>query len=75
MGRDGSPQGRWTQLNSRSIFPRLGVTVRVNPEHYREQAAKSRDLAKGLSGDVREHLLDVAEQYDRLADEAEAKLK
>lgn len=41
---------------------------------YRQQAKRSRELAKrALVDDIRKHLLRVAEEYDKLADDAEAK--
>lgn len=50
--------------------------VRVKPEYYREQAKRSRELAKKASeADIKAHLLSVAEQYDKLAEEVEAKLR
>ena len=46
--------------------------MKVKPRYYREQAQRSRDLAKqALLSDIRRHLLRVAEEYDNLADEAE----
>ena len=50
------------------------ASVRVKPEYYRQQAERSRALSKrALVGEIRSHLLKVAEEYDRLADEAAAK--
>ena len=47
--------------------------MRVKPEYYRQQAERSRELAaKTRIADIRAHLLSVAEQYDKLAGEAEA---
>jgi len=41
--------------------------------YYREQAVRSRRLAKRIDDpEIRAHMLQVAEQYDKLADEAEA---
>jgi hypothetical protein len=38
-------------------------------EHFREHAAWTRDLAAGVvEEDVRRHLLEVADRYDRIAD-------
>ena len=46
----------------------------VRPEYYREQARRSRELAKrAVDLEITQHLRSVAEQYDRLAKEAEAK--
>jgi hypothetical protein len=46
--------------------------VRVKPEYYREQAKRSRELARKASdADIKAHLLSVAEQYDKLAQETE----
>jgi hypothetical protein len=42
----------------------------VNAERFREHAAWSRDLAGVLAdGDQRQHLLEVADRYDRIADQ------
>lgn len=39
--------------------------------YFREQAENSRDLAMRLADqDMRRHLLEMAERYDRLAQEA-----
>jgi len=47
--------------------------MQARPDYYREQARKSRALAARVNdGDIRAHLVSVAEQYDRLAQEAEA---
>jgi hypothetical protein len=36
-------------------------------EHYQDQAARLRDMAKDmLAGNVRDQLLDLADQYERL---------
>jgi hypothetical protein len=46
--------------------------MRVRPEHYRAQARRSRELAKhALNKEIAVHLLQVAEEYDKLAIEAE----
>ena len=43
-------------------------------EHYREEAERCRKIAEDiLDNDSRTNFLDVARQYDRLADEAAAK--
>lgn len=43
-------------------------------EHYREEAERCRNIAKGiLDSDTRANFLDVARQYGKLADEAAAK--
>lgn len=48
--------------------------MRVRPEYYREQAKRSRDLAARTRVDeIKTHLMSVAEQYDKLAQEALAK--
>ena len=42
-------------------------------EHYRERAEGSRKLAEHTSdADAKAHLLDMARQYEKLAEEAEA---
>ena len=47
--------------------------MRVNPVYYRQQAERSRDLAEKTSdAEIKAHLISVAEQYDKLAKEAEA---
>jgi hypothetical protein len=44
--------------------------------HYRRQAQVHRDMASGATSEwVAEQLLDVAAEYDRLADRLEASLK
>lgn len=44
------------------------------PQHYREEAARCRKMATGISDPgAKADLLDVARQYDNLATEAEAK--
>ena len=46
--------------------------MRVAPAYYREQAQLSRELANRTEDhEISLHLLSVAKQYDRLADEAE----
>lgn len=40
------------------------------PEHYREEAERCRRMAQDLDGDTKTNLLDVARQYEKLADEA-----
>ena len=48
-------------------FPRMPV------EYYRQQAARVRNLAQDATTDaIRAHLADVALQYEKLADGAEA---
>ena len=50
-----------------SVMPRT-------PEHYRAEAERCRRMAQDiLDSDTRANLLDVARQYDKLADEAAAK--
>jgi hypothetical protein len=49
--------------------------VKVKPGYYREQAQRSRNLAKqAVLSDIRRHLLKVAEEYDNLAEEAEKEM-
>jgi hypothetical protein len=44
------------------------------PEHYREEAERCRRMAQDISErDTKANLLEVARQYDKLADEAAAK--
>jgi len=44
--------------------------MRAKPEYYRKQAKLSRELAKNvLDQKLKRHLLSVAEEYDRLAEE------
>jgi len=48
--------------------------MRVKSSYYRKQAQLSRDLSKRvLAADVKRHLLNVAEEYDKLAEKAELK--
>jgi hypothetical protein len=49
-----------------SVMPRT-------PEHYREEADRCRKMAQDLNGETKTNLLDVARQYDKLADEAATK--
>jgi hypothetical protein len=45
--------------------------VHAKARYYREQAERSRRLAHQVLDDqVKRHLLEVAEEYDRLADQA-----
>ena len=47
----------------------------VQASYFREQADNSRDLASRLDDqEMRQHLLEIAEQYERLAGEAAATL-
>jgi hypothetical protein len=47
----------------------------VQATYFREQADNSRDLASRLDDrEMQQHLLEIAEQYDRLAREAAAPL-
>jgi hypothetical protein len=51
----------------------MGATLQARAEHYRECAQRSRKLAEDIfDADAKAHLLDVARQYDKLAQEAEA---
>jgi hypothetical protein len=43
------------------------------PEHYRQEAERCRKMAGELDRDTKANLLDVARQYDELADEAAKK--
>jgi hypothetical protein len=44
------------------------------PEHYRQEAERCRRIAQDiLDSDAKTNFLDVARQYDQLADEAAAK--
>ena len=46
--------------------------MRAKPEYYRGKAEKSRELSKRCDDPTtRANLLDVAEQYERLADKAD----
>ena len=55
-------------MNRTAIPVRGNCTVKVSPESYRKLAKQSRALAAGVSdADKKAHLLNVAEQYDRLA--------
>ena len=48
--------------------------MRAKPEYYRKMAEKNRKLAACTrGGEMETHLLRVAEQYENLAEEAEAK--
>ena len=47
--------------------------MKVTPEYYRKLAKQSRALAAGVNdADKKAHLLNVAEQYDKLAAKAAA---
>ena len=43
------------------------------PDHYREEAERCRRMAQDVDSDAKTKLLDVARQYDKLADEAARK--
>ena len=48
------------------------AAMRVKPEFYRDQAQRCRDLAKvAANKSLRETLMGVAKEYDRLAAEAD----
>jgi hypothetical protein len=48
--------------------------MRVKPDYYRKQAKLSRELAENAPDEeLRKTLLEVADQYDRLAEDAERK--
>ena len=50
----------------------MGRAMRVDPAYYRKQAKLSRELAaKAPDVETEETLLNVAMQYDQLAEEAE----
>jgi hypothetical protein len=40
---------------------------RQRAEHYRDHVARLRELAEASAGKVRDKLLDLADQYERLA--------
>ena len=47
--------------------------MKATPEYYRKVAEQSRALAAGVTdADKKAHLLNVAEQYDKLAGQAAA---
>ena len=59
------------RMNTPAIPVGGNCTVKVTPESYRKLAKQSRALAAGVSdADKKAHLLNVAEQYDRLAAKA-----
>ena len=65
----GPPEGR-TNLKRRSRV--TSETGKLRALHYRQQAARARDLASQADvPSLRSTLEDVAEQYDRLADKSE----
>ena len=44
------------------------------PEHYREEAERCRKIAEDImDADTKANMPDVARQYDKLAEEAQAK--
>ena len=50
--------------------------MQAKAEYYRNLAERCRKLADDISEpDARAHMLDVARQYEKLAEEAEAKPK
>ena len=69
-----------TAIRASRIHGRTGDTavteyaalVRAKPEYYRGKAEESRELSKRCDDPTtRANLLDVAEQYERLADKAD----
>jgi len=69
-----SPEGR--EGGAAVAGPQYGVQLLMarTPEHYREEAERCRKMAQDiLEADTRANLLDVARQYDNLAEEAAAK--
>jgi hypothetical protein len=65
----GPPASR-TNLKRRSLV--TGETGNLQALHYRQQAARARDLASQANvPSLRSTLEDVAERYDRLADKSE----
>lgn len=49
--------------------------MRAKPEYYREQAARTRDLAaRAKEKDIKANLLAVAERYEHLAETEAARL-
>jgi len=59
--------------NGTAIPVRGNRAVKVTPEYYRKLAKQSRALAAGVNdADKKAHLLNVAEQYDKLAAKAAA---
>ena len=48
--------------------------MQAKPEYYRELAERCRKLATDIpDADASAHMLDVARQYDKLAEEVQAK--
>ena len=48
--------------------------MKPKADFYRQEAERCRDLAKAIQdANAKDHMLDVARQYDRLAEEAEGK--
>ncbi len=45
--------------------------MRVRPDYYRKQAADCRRIAIHQNGESKRLLMDVADQYDKLAEQAE----
>ena len=50
-----------------------GFLMSRTPEHFREEAERCRKMAEGLDKNTRMNLLEVARQYEKLADEAAKK--
>jgi hypothetical protein len=47
----------------------------LDPQHWRERAEKTRDKAEQFSmRDSRDRLLKIAEEYDRIAEQAATKI-
>ncbi len=52
-----------------SVLEFVATAAHARAAHYREQAAQLRDMAEAEPiGKLRDRLLDVAAQYDRLAE-------
>lgn len=47
--------------------------MRISAEFFRKQAIRLRSLAKRADHDLRDDLIKIATEYDRLAEGAEAK--
>ena len=48
-----------------------GDPARSRAEEYRERASLLRSAAEGLSPDTKRHLLDIAEEFEQLANSTE----
>ena len=55
-------------------YKAAGASMRSKTEYYRELAERSQKLAEDIpDADAKAHMLDVARQYEKLAEEAEFK--